>query len=67
MKNQYDHDTAGVLKPQTLPAIKSDEAKIRMLEEQLAEQHHELVRLRRDIARLKDNLTEVANFVNKRG
>ena len=69
MKEQYNHDTSGIMQVPVAKGITitPEQQKIKMLEDQLSEQHHELTRLRRDIARLKDQLTEVANYVNRRG
>jgi hypothetical protein len=66
IKDQYNHDTTGLMPP---PAEKetatSVDAKVRKLEEQLAMQAHDIVRLHKDINKLKDAVDSLESTVFK--
>lgn len=68
IKKQYDHDTTGVMMPVDIAESKtSADLKIKSLEDQLGEQGRELLKLRRDIIRLKNQIDDVINMVRNRG
>ena len=70
-KNQYNQpsaDDTGTV-PVNKPGLTKSSAdrKIEVLEGQLVQQHKELLKLRRDIGRLKDQVSEIAQAFNRRG
>ena len=66
MKDQYNVDTTGLMSAEK-PKLIAPDLKIKFLEDQLVEQQRELLKLRRDIGRLKSQLDDVANMVRTRG
>lgn len=73
MENKNQYKDTGTQIEGTIPAPKPGltkspaDRKVEVLEGQLAQQHKELLKLRRDISRLKDQVSEIAQAFNRRG
>jgi peptidoglycan hydrolase CwlO-like protein len=71
-KTQYNQlgvsSTVGVVPPPKQGLTKSPaERKVEELEHQLTNQHQEILKLRRDISRLKSDISDVITIINSRG
>jgi len=66
---QYNHDTAGMIPAPDAEAKtrRVSELKIEQLEEQLAKQYHEIQKLHREVARLKNDLDSIVSTLRSRG
>lgn len=47
--------------------IRSVESIVKQLQDTVATQHQEMLKLRRDISRLKDQIGEITQVINRRG
>jgi archaellum component FlaC len=67
--DQYNHDTTGVMSVPTAVAetVKGSDTKIQMLEEQVKSLQMLTHKMQRDITRLKDQISELAGAIQKRG
>jgi len=70
-KNQYNQPgssgTVPVTQPQQVITRTSTDIKIQQLEDQIANQHQLIVKLRRDIGRLKGDISDIVTMIKNRG
>ena len=70
-KTQYNQSsgtgTVSVPSPKQVSTRTPTDIKVAQLEEQLAAQHSELAKLRRDIIRLKNQISDVELLIRNRG
>ena len=70
-KNQYTQSgVVGEVKatsPVQVTTKTSTDIKIEKLEEQIASQHHLILKLRRDIGRLKNDISDIVSVLRNRG
>ena len=66
---QYNHDTTGTISMPNAEAKTRHitELKIEQLEDQLAKQYHEIQKLHREVARLKNDLDSIVSTLRSRG
>ena len=67
--DQYNHDTTGVMPVPTAVSetAKVSDTKIQMLEEQVKSLQMITHKMQRDITRLKDQISELAGAIQRRG
>lgn len=65
--NQPDSNIPAVPKIKRAKTVATSETKIQRLEEQIAEQGHELLKLRREIGRLKGSISDIVTTLKSRG
>ena len=65
INDQYNHDTSDILvvDPTKAKEVRTHDSKIVSLEEQISTLANESQRLRRDITRLKDQISDLAGVV----
>jgi len=62
-----DTGTVPVTPKKSITTKTGADIKIEQLEQQLVMQHKEILKLRRDIGRLKSDLSDIVNLVRNRG
>lgn len=67
--DQYNHDTTGVMAVSTpvTETVKVSDTKMQMLEEQVKSLQLLTHKMQRDITRLKDQISDLAGAIQRRG